>query len=78
MKYQHTFTIKQQKGVEQMFKLINNDYLNHTKEFRKSTLLDWLKFLSKMEKRKTYSETNKTKLNEIRDYIMTSKLFRQQ
>ena len=74
---QYRFTPQQQKGVKQMFKLISDDYKNHDKEFRKTTLLDWLKFLSKMETRKTYSDSNKTKLNEIRDFIMTSKLFPQ-
>lgn len=59
-----------------MSKFILDDYKNHKVDFRKSTLLDWYKFLFKMETRKTYSDSNKTKLNEIRDYILRAKLFR--
>jgi len=72
----HKFTRRQRRAIPRMKSFIMNDYGNHDVEFRKSTLLDWIKFLFKMETRKTYSDANQKKLNEIRDYIMTSKLFR--
>ena len=72
----YKFTNEHQKGIHNMLKFILDDYKNHKVEFRKSTLLDWLKFLMKMKDRKTYSDSNKSKLNEIRDYILREKLFR--
>lgn len=73
---QYRFTPQQHKGMQHMIKDIHFDYKHHDVDFRKSTLLDWLKFLMKMKDRKTYSESNKTKLNEIREYIMRKETFR--
>ena len=72
----YKFTNEHQKGIHNMLKFILGDYKNQKVDFRKSTLLDWLKFLMKMKDRKTYSDSNKSKLNDIRDYILRAKLFR--
>ena len=72
----YKFTNEHQKGIHNMLKFILDDYKNQKVDFRKSTLLDWLKFLMKMKDRKTYSDSNKSKLNDIRDYILRAKLFR--
>jgi|TARA_B110000908_G_scaffold29865_1_gene35296 hypothetical protein len=74
MKYELRFTKEHKEGLDRMY-----DYLYQNYEAIKGggagrkRLLNWMKFVHMLKRRKTYSKLSQSKLNEIRQIIIKNK-----
>tara|TARA_Y100000389_G_scaffold79066_1_gene75802 strand:- start:323 stop:559 length:237 start_codon:yes stop_codon:yes gene_type:complete len=74
MKYELRFTEEHKEGLDRMYEYLFENY----SEIRdggagKKRLLNWMRFVSMLKDRKTYSKLSQSKLNEIRQIIIKNK-----
>jgi len=74
MKYELRFTEEHKEGLDRMYDYLYQNYeaiiAGGTSAKR---LLNWMKFVDMLKRRKTYSKLSQSKLNEIRQIIIKNK-----